>query len=124
MFIKNIIKTEAMENNENMIESLIERGAEYGKTSFELIKLKALDKTSDVVSSLMPHSVVIVFVLSFTLFLNLGLALWLGEILGKIYFGFFVVAAFYGITGILVHFFMHKWLKKLFCNNFIKQVLK
>jgi len=119
-----MIKTEAMEDNENMIESLLERAAEYGKTSFELAKLKALDKTSDVVSSLIPHSVVMVFVLSFMLFLNLGLALWLGEVLGKTFFGFFVVAAFYGIVGIFIHFVMHKWLKKLVCNSFIKWVLK
>jgi hypothetical protein len=58
------------------------------------------------------------------LFLSLGLAGWLGEILGNAYYGFFVVAAFYGIAGIIIHFFMHKWLKKMVRNNFIKQVLK
>ena len=115
---------QAMENNAKLLESLLERATEYGKTSFELVKLKALDKTSDVVSSLIPHSVVFVMIASFMLFLNLGLALWLGEILGKIFYGFFVVAAFYGITGIVIHFFMHKWLKKIICNYIIKQVLK
>ena len=107
-----------------MIEALLERATEYGKTSFELIKLKALDKTSDVVSSLIPHSVVFVLIASFMLFINLGLAFWLGEILGKTYFGFFVVAGFYGFIGIVLHFFMHKWLKKIVCNSIIKQVLK
>jgi hypothetical protein len=58
------------------------------------------------------------------LFLNLGLGFWLGEILGKIYFGFFVVAAFYGIIGIILHFFMHKSIKKLISNYIIKHVLK
>lgn len=119
-----MIKTEAMEDNENMIESLIKRAAEYGKTSFELVKLKTLDKTADVVSTCITHSVVIVFFLSFMLFLNFGLALWLGEILGKTYYGFFVIAAFYGFTGIFIHLVMHKWIKKLVRNNFIKQVLK
>jgi hypothetical protein len=52
------------------------------------------------------------------------LAVWIGDILGKLYFGFFVVAAFYGITGIIIHFFMHDRLKKIVRNNFIKQVLK
>jgi hypothetical protein len=116
--------TEAMEDYTKLIESLLERAAEYGKTSYELIKLKALDKTSDVVSSFIPHSVVFVLIASFLLFFNLGLAFWLGEILGKTCFGFFVVAAFYGIIAIVVHFFMHKWLKKLVCNYIIKQLLK
>ena len=113
-----------MEDNGKLIESLLERATEYGKTSFELAKLKALDKASDIVSSFVPHSVFIVFILLFMLFFSVGLALWLGEILGNLSFGFFVVAAFYGITGIFFHFFLHKWFKRLVCNSFIKQVLK
>ena len=101
-----------MEDNTKLIESLLERTAEYGKASFELVKLKALDKTSDAVSSLIPHSVVLVLVAVFMLFLNLGLAFWLGEVLGRTFYGFFVVAAFYGIAGLVIHFFMHEWLKK------------
>jgi hypothetical protein len=58
------------------------------------------------------------------LFLNLGLAFWVGEILGKLYYGFFVVAAFYVFIGIIIHFFMYKWLKKIVCNYIIKQLLK
>jgi len=112
-----------MEDTAKLIESLLERTVEYGKTSFELVKLKALDKTSDVVSTVIPHTTVIVLIASFMLFFNLGLAFWLGEILGKIYFGFFVVAAFYGISAIVLHFFMYKWLKKHIGNYFIKQVL-
>jgi len=113
-----------MEDNAKLIESILERTAEYGKTTFELVKLKALDKTTDVVSSLFPNSIVFVLIVFFMLFLNVGLALWLGEILGKIFFGFFVLAAFYLIIGIVLHFFMHKWLKKIAGDFFIKHVLK
>jgi hypothetical protein len=112
-----------MEENTNMIESLIERTSQYGKTSFELIKLKVLDKTSEVVSSIVLNAIIVVFFLSFMLFLSVGLALWLGEILGKSYYGFLLVAAFYGFSGILFYIVMHKWIKKLVCNNIIKQVL-
>jgi len=113
-----------MDDQVKLIESLLEKIAEYGKTSFELVKLKALNKTSDVVSSLIPHTVAVALIASFLLFLNLGLAFWLGEILGKIYFGFFVVAAFYGIMATMLHFFMHKRLKKLIWDYIIKQLLK
>ena len=117
------MKTEVMEDKEKLIEALLDKAVEYGKTSFELAKLKTLDKTSDIVSSFIPHTVVFVLIASFMVFLNLGLAFWLGEILGKTYYGFFVVAAFYFITGLVLHFFMHNWFKKLVCNFFIKQVL-
>jgi len=113
-----------MEDNSNLLDSLLERAGEYGKTSLELYKLKTIDKTTDVVSAIIPNSVVFVLIASFMLFLNLGLAFWLGEILGKIFYGFFVVAGFYIIAGIVIHFFMHNWLKRLIVNYLIKHILK
>ena len=113
-----------MEDNTKLFESLLEKANEYGKTSYELVKLKAVDKSSDVVSSFIPHSIVFVLIISFLLFLNLGLAFWLGEILGNTYLGFFVVAGFYVFTGIVVHFLMHKWIKNKVRNIIIKQLLK
>jgi uncharacterized membrane protein YccC len=57
------------------------------------------------------------------LFLNLGLAFWIGQMLGEIYFGFFVVAGFYAIAAIIVYAFMRKWIKRTVGNAFIKQAL-
>ena len=113
-----------MEDNAKLIESLFEKATEYGKTSFELVKLKAVDKASDAVSSFVPYTIAIVFIASFMLFLNLGLALWLGEILGQMYYGFLLVAAFYGVIGIFIHLVMHKWIKGKVGNRFIEQILK
>lgn len=113
-----------MGENIKQVEALLERTVEYGEASLELIKLKALDKTSDIVSSFIPRSFVLVLIATFMLFLNLGLALWIGEILGKNWYGFFAIAAFYGVAAIIINFFMHKWLKKIACNYIIKQLLK
>lgn len=112
-----------MEDNTNIFESLLESTVDYGKTSYELIKLKALDKTSDVVSSLISHYVVLILGASFLLFLTLGLAYWLGEIFGKVYFGFFAVAVLYCIAGIILNFFMHKTLKRIVADYLIKKML-
>jgi hypothetical protein len=113
-----------MEEKGKLLESLFEKATDYGKTSFELVKLKTIDKTADVVSSMIPHSVVFILITSFSLFLNLGLALWIGEILGKAFYGFFAVAAFYVLIALLIHFFLHKRIKKLIGDYFIKQILK
>jgi fatty acid desaturase len=118
------MKTEVMEDNTNLFESLLERATDYSKTSYELVKLRAVDKTSDVVSSFVPHSIVFVLMASFILFLNLGLAFWLGEVLGEIFYGFLVIAGFYVLSGIVIHFLMHKWLKRIAGDYFIKHVLK
>ena len=32
------------------------------------------------------------------------LALWIGELVGKLYFGFFIVAAFYVLVALLLHY--------------------
>jgi fatty acid desaturase len=113
-----------MEENAKLIESLYEKVVDYGVTSFELIKLKALDKASDVASSFFPNAIVFVVIASFLLLLNLGLAFWLGEMLGKVFLGFFIVAGFYGLVAFVLHFFMHKWLKKHFQNYIIKLMFK
>jgi fatty acid desaturase len=113
-----------MEDNTDLLETLLERASEYGKTSFELVRLKTLEKATDIVSSLVPQSIAIMLIVSFILFLNLGIALWLGDILGKLFWGFFVIAAFYILAGIVIHFFMHNWIKKLVSDYFIKRVTK
>lgn len=113
-----------MEDNTKLIESLLDRAIEYSKTSFQLAKLKAIDQASEAVSSFIPHSLVIMVVFLALFFLNVGFALWIGEILGKIYFGFFVLTAFYIIIGAVLHFLMQKWLKKIVSNHFIKKVFK
>ena len=120
----NIFRQNAMGSSIGMIESLFEKTVDYGKTSFLLVKLRTLNKTSDVVSSLLAHTVVLIFALLFMLFLSLGMAIWVGEILGNTFYGFFVVAAFYGLTGIFIHLFLHKRIKKLVSDRFIEQMLK
>jgi hypothetical protein len=118
------MKTETMEKNVNLIESLLESTIEYGKSSAELAKLKALHKTSDIVSSSLPHLVVYVVVIFCVLFISLGLALLLGTILENAFYGYFIIGAVYGITGLLMHFFMHKWMKRKFGDFIVKQLFK
>lgn len=113
-----------MEDQTNLIETLIEKASDYGKTSYELAKLRALDKSSQVISSLLSNAVILIIFSLFMLFLNLGLAIWIGQLMGQIYFGFFVVAGFYGIISILVFSLMRKWMMKKIGDSFIKQVLK
>jgi len=113
-----------MEEDPNLLESLLDKATEYGKTSFELVKLKTLDKTTELVSSLIPLTIVILLVITFLLFLNVGIALWLGEMFGKLFYGFFAVAAFYLLIGIIIHFILNKWIKRLIGDYFIKRMLK
>ncbi len=109
---------------DSLIESLFEKVEAYGKTTYELSKLKLLRTTIIVLPSLLSRMVLILIIILFTLVFNLGIALWLGELLGKLYYGFFIVAAFYLIAGIVLHFFLHHWIKKPISNLIIKQALQ
>jgi len=113
-----------MDDNSKLLESLLDKAKEYGITTFELAKLKAIDKTTDVVSSFVPSLIFLLLMGIFLLFLNLGVALWLGEVLGKTFYGFFIVAGFYIILGLIIHFFLHDWFKRMVGDYFVKRILK
>lgn len=113
-----------MEDIKNSLDSLLDSAEEYGKSSIELLKLKALDKSSEVLASLMSRAIAIFILFMFFLIITIGLAIWLGEITGKYSYGFFIVAAFYGITGIIMYFFLHKRIKMHLNNSIIKQIFK
>lgn len=113
-----------MEDQENLIESLIEKGEQYGKTTIELLKLKTIDKSADVVSTLVSWAIVIVFAVLFFLILNIGVALWIGELLGKSYYGFFAVSGFYALLAIVFGIFRKQLVKQPVNNSIVEQVLE
>ena len=113
-----------MEEQSGLIESLIEKGEQYGKTTLELLKLKTLDKSADVVSNLVSWLIVFIFAVLFFLILNIGVALWLGELLGKSYYGFFVVSGFYALLSLIFGIFRKQIVKNPVNNSIITQVLE
>lgn len=112
-----------MEEKENLLESLFEKLKSYITTRIELVKLKTIEKMSDVLSTLTIRLIILVIFSLLFLFLNLGIAFWLGELLGKIYFGFFIVSSIYLVMGLLILIFSKK-IKRSISNFIITQSLK
>jgi len=113
-----------METPVSLLEPLFERVKAYCKTTIELSKLKLLESITIIVTSLLAQVGVIIVISLFILVLSVGIALFLGELLGKSYYGFFIIAAFYLIAGIVLHFLLYKWIKKPVSDLIIKQALK
>jgi len=113
-----------MEEQTGLIESLIERGEQYGKTTLELLKLKTIDKSADVASNLVSWLIVVIFAVLFFLILNIGVALWIGELLGKSYYGFFVVSGFYAFLALVFGIFRKQLIKNPVNESIINQVLE
>jgi len=113
-----------METPTILIESLFDSVETYSKTTFELAKLKALETTTIVATTLISRLGIIAMILMFVLVLTIGIALLVGEIFGKPYYGFFIVAAFYLVAGIVFRLFLHKWIKKPISDLIIMQALQ
>jgi len=108
----------------NLLISLLEKAEEYFKTTIELLKLKSIDAFTGVVSSIISRIAAIFIIFMSFILGSIGLALWLGEIFGKSWYGFFMVAGIYCIIGLVMFFLLHNWIKKIVGDFIIKQVLK
>ena len=84
------------------IELLYKKAKDYADINIELIKLNSIDKTADVLSSLVSRMVLFMFVVMFVLLVNIALSLYLGEVLGRDYLGYAVVAVFYLLLIIVI----------------------
>ncbi len=112
-----------METKPNAIESLLEKAEQYGKTSIELLKLKAVEKTSNTLSKLVFYCVFATVILLFAIAVNIAIALWLGDLLGKPCYGFFCVSGFYVIVGCVLFFLLKNYIKTKIGNSIIIKML-
>lgn len=106
------------------VESLFEKAGEYLETRAELYRLKAVDKSSDILSGIISKMIILLVFVMFIFIINIGIALWLGNMMGKSYYGFFVLAGFYLITGLIFYSRREKWFKKPMTDSIIKKFLK
>ena len=111
-----------MEHKTNPVESLLEKAGAFTSTSYELLKLKALDKTSDVASSIISRLFLFAAIFILVMVVNIGVALWLGELLGKTYYGFFLEGGFYLLVTIIL-LLTHSRIKERVSNSIITQAL-
>jgi putative superfamily III holin-X len=112
-----------MEKEPGTLGSLFEKTGDYLETRLELLKLQAIDKTSDVTSSVISR-IATVLILTFAVVMaNIGLAVWVGELVGRMYLGFFIVAAFYALLAWLIHLFRKAWIKEPITHMLIKKML-
>jgi hypothetical protein len=113
-----------LEERKEIIEDLFEKAEEYVKTNIQLAKLKATDKVAEIVGSLVTQIAIVVLAFFFLLMVNIGIAFWLGSVLGQTYYGFLIVAGFYALLAIIVYAFRKSIIKTPISNSIISQILK
>jgi Putative Actinobacterial Holin-X, holin superfamily III len=110
--------------NIDAIKSLIDKSKDYLDTRIELAKLKTIDKSADVLSTVVVIVSMIFIASLFILFASIGIALLLGKWLGASFYGFFIVGGFYALILMLIYFQKEKWIKTPLANGLIQKMLK
>ncbi|MFV0365028.1 MAG: hypothetical protein ACK5JS_00780 [Mangrovibacterium sp.] len=114
-----------MEKTGEFIEELVDKGKDFSKTSAEIIKLKILDKMSDILSNIVSWvPIILVFFLCF-MTLNFGVSYLIGELTdwGNAA-GFLIVAGFYLLLGIILWLLREKFIKSPIMDSIILSVMK
>jgi pheromone shutdown protein TraB len=112
-----------MENIKEEFETLLNQSQDYVDTRLELMKLQAVDKVSDVVSSLLSRMIVVLVIFMFIIFISIACSLLIGDLLGNNYYGFFIISGFYALIGLICSVFRHQLFKIPFGNLLIKKML-
>ncbi len=113
-----------MEEENPGLDGLLNKSKKYIDTNIELYKLIALDKSTDVISSLIYRLIIFIVFTVFTVMFNIGIAYWLGEILGHVSYGFFIVAGFYLILALFIYLFKEQLVKRPISEILIGLILK
>lgn len=113
-----------MERIATTVEMLFEKVENYSKTTIELLQLKAISKLTNVISSVTALIAVGIVVALFSLFLNIGLGLYLGELFGAYYLGFFAVAGFYLLLGLIIYMLKDTFIKRKISDLIISTLIQ
>jgi hypothetical protein len=106
------------------IKSLIDKSKDYLDTKIELTKLKTIDKSADVLSTVIVMVTMIFVGALFLIFVSIALAIWIGSLLGAYHYGFFIIGGFYAIILLIIYIQREKWIKVPIANGLINKMLK
>lgn len=112
-----------MEEKKANLEVLFERAMEYTRTSITLFKMKSVERISELVSRFAIVLVFVVIALLFFLNLNIGIAILIGESLGKMWLGFIIVSLFYLFVGLLFYIFKETLIKRKISDSIVSQMM-
>lgn len=112
---------EAINQIKDKAEGIFDDTTEYLEARWNLGILSASSKAADAISTIATTLVVGVLGIIILIFLSVGVALLIGEKVESPSAGFFYVALFYVIFGIVVYAVKDKYIKLPIINSFIKR---
>ena len=95
---------------------------DYISLRLQITQLKYSSKTSLVTSSVLTYMLISMVVFFFVLVLTIGIALWMGNLLGEWYLGFLIMAGIYLLIGLVIFTFRNRWIRIPLNNLIIKEI--
>lgn len=111
-----------MESLSIPISALAEKTEEYIRTTLQLNKLKLVEKTAETSSLALSKLILALIIGAGVTSASIAAAFWLGDIFGKTFFGFLLVAGFYFALALL-YLTAQRYFQKRINNEIIKQIL-
>ena len=112
---------EAINQIKDKAEGIFDDTTEYLEARWNLGVLNASSKAADTISTIAATLVVGVLGIIVLIFLSVGVALLISEKLNNPSSGFFYVALFYIVIGIVIFAIKDKYIKLPIVNSFIKK---
>lgn len=107
----------------SLLEALFNQTKDYIDARLELLKLKAIDKASGIASAIVAGVALFIIFFIFFVVLNIGIALLIGDLIGKSYAGFLIWAAVYLIVGLVLLYKRKKIVKAPITTLIIRKFL-
>lgn len=108
----------------NHINELADNAKEYINTKVEIARLTAAEKISSLTSGIIARIIVAIIFALFLLFFGMAAGFALGEWLGKVYWGFLMVAGIYLVAAITVWAIREKLIRLPIMNAIIHELFK
>ena len=104
--------------------SLLDKLSDYIHTSADLVKLRIIQKVADLISALTARVLFFLLFLIFSLFVNIGIALYIGALLNAYHWGFIIMSLFYLLLAGVMCAFRATLFHKTIGNRIIEQLLE
>jgi hypothetical protein len=113
-----------MENTGTENQTILEHVKGYYTTKLEILKLRGVEKTADVLSALFSGMILFVLGFVFLLLLTLGLIIKLAQYFNSTFTGFLVVSGLYLLVMLMLLVFRKSLLRGPLMNYFAGRLLK
>ncbi len=105
-----------MANGFNTLGSLGEEARDYLKLRWASMRLETVDRLSSATAKLLGGLLAVALLLFASVFLMFALAMWIGEVTGRLSLGFLIAGGVFLIAGVVVLYFG----RRMFANSTVR----